>query len=342
MGIKSDIIKELTKRFDSGALDMSQAARFTRAREQGFNVDTPLFHGTAADINAFDPAKLGSSTESFSANQGVWLSSSPDTARSYAEYAAKDVPVRAKLREADAAEARGDWDAYDKALVDAEDLEQAIYNEPRRGQNILQLTAKGKMMEIDADGAEFMDIQDDINSAIRSAKAQGFEGVTFKNLSDDVGGYSKPSDHTIVFDPANIRSTNAAFDPAKSTSSNLLASSPIAAIGGAGLASQTEQGQQTINAIIEELRGRGAAGLITPQEALRLGGGDVGGIEARSIRAPSIFGPILDAIDRASQVELPIIGKPLEGVGEFVRDIGFKNTTTGKIKKAAGAALDLI
>ena len=51
-------------------------------------------------------------------------------------------------------------------------------------------------------------------------KAKGFDGMA-------PSGYE-----TISFDPKNIRSVNAAFDPAKASSSNLLASRPEAAIGG--------------------------------------------------------------------------------------------------------------
>ena len=38
-----------------GTLDMSQAARMQRAAEQGFNVDMPVYHGTAVDFKQFDP-----------------------------------------------------------------------------------------------------------------------------------------------------------------------------------------------------------------------------------------------------------------------------------------------
>jgi len=37
------------------ALDMSQDARLARAREQGFDTDTPVYHGTDKDFAAFDP-----------------------------------------------------------------------------------------------------------------------------------------------------------------------------------------------------------------------------------------------------------------------------------------------
>jgi hypothetical protein len=38
-----------------GAMDMSTDARMQRAAEQGFNVNTPVYHGTAVDFKEFDP-----------------------------------------------------------------------------------------------------------------------------------------------------------------------------------------------------------------------------------------------------------------------------------------------
>jgi hypothetical protein len=55
----------------------------------------------------------------------------------------------------------------------------------------------------------------------------------------DVGAWGSDGEVTVlgatIADPSNIRSVNAAFDPKKSTSSTLLAASPFAAVGGAGL-----------------------------------------------------------------------------------------------------------
>jgi hypothetical protein len=48
----------------------------------------------------------------------------------------------------------------------------------------------------------------------------------------------------VIFDPSNIRSVNAAFDPEKSTSSTLLAAAPFAAVSGAGLTSERELGSK--------------------------------------------------------------------------------------------------
>jgi hypothetical protein len=64
-------------------------------------------------------------------------------------------------------------------------------------------------------------------------KSKGIDGLRTGNWEE-----------VTVFDPSNIRSVNAAFDPEKSTSSTLLAASPFAAVGGAGLTSERELGSK--------------------------------------------------------------------------------------------------
>ena len=62
------------------------------------------------------------------------------------------------------------------------------------------------------------------------AKDEGFDGVIFKNMQDSgwFGGAGL-DDITLVFDPANIRSVNAAFDPRYLNSSKLMGDGPSAA-----------------------------------------------------------------------------------------------------------------
>ena len=64
-------------------------------------------------------------------------------------------------------------------------------------------------------------------------KSKGIDGLRTGNWEE-----------VTVFDPSNIRSVNAAFDPEKSTSSTLLAAAPFAAVGGAGLTSERELGSK--------------------------------------------------------------------------------------------------
>ncbi len=62
------------------ALPMDEAARMSRAKEMGFNVDQPLYHGTHADIDRF---KLGLEKPGTQFGQGVYVTSTPRLASEY-------------------------------------------------------------------------------------------------------------------------------------------------------------------------------------------------------------------------------------------------------------------
>lgn len=76
------------------ALDMSHAARMKRAEKMGFDTSKKFFHGTKADIAAFEKEALGSSTNAGSAKQGFFFATDPGTASDYASLS----PHRSKLR----------------------------------------------------------------------------------------------------------------------------------------------------------------------------------------------------------------------------------------------------
>jgi hypothetical protein len=68
---------------DAG-LDMAQSARLQRAREMGFDTDTPSYHVTDQDFNQFDLNKLGKNTDldpdtwaGRLSGIGVWSSDDP-------------------------------------------------------------------------------------------------------------------------------------------------------------------------------------------------------------------------------------------------------------------------
>ena len=77
-----------------------------------------------------------------------------------------------------------------------------------------------------------------VKGKLWSVEERGLPRDTYKGTNDDIvkalegeGFHGVDSGHeTVVFDPANIRSVNAAFDPAKKGSSNILAGA-----GGLGL-----------------------------------------------------------------------------------------------------------
>ena len=153
-------------------LDMSQAGRMARAKEQGFDTDTVLYHGTKNDIEAFRRGAGGD------LGPGVYFSTETGVPTLYAQ---------------------GD------------------------GANILPVYARGRL----ANSQQFSD-------AVRAAEqggARGHDAYIEAVAALERAGFDGIRDGGVVsiFDPANIRSVNAAFDPDK-------AASPIltAGIGGGG------------------------------------------------------------------------------------------------------------
>ncbi|RRV28908.1 hypothetical protein EGJ86_23540 [Pseudomonas sp. o96-267] len=101
-----------------------------------------------------------------------------------------------------ASEAEGDIDHFD----DRESAERALATAP-----------VGSVIE------ERVSFQT-TDEAAREAREMGYDSIMIKNVCDTGSFYSGEifGDIIIVFDPANIRATHAAFDPAHSASNNLL------------------------------------------------------------------------------------------------------------------------
>ena len=115
-------------------------------------------------------------------------------------------------------------------------------SEVKEGSNFSVNLNTSNFKEVDMGGSSWdANIQDSI---AKEAKLDGYEGVIFKNMQDSgwFGG-SGVDDIALAFETKNIRSPDAAFDPAKASSSNLLASNPVASTGagilGLGAAAQS-------------------------------------------------------------------------------------------------------
>ena len=213
-----------------GELDLSPAARAARATEQGWSGET-LYHGTAADIDEFDPSLAGSTTTSSSAKLGTWLTSDPTVASGYARFAAEDAPVSRLVHEATLAENAGNFDLHEQLMREAERLEFSGEVVGAGGQNVMPLRVRGNLMEVDAEGQTFAQLTDgQLMRWATEAKKQGYDGLKVKDFSDnpDWGNY-RAADHYLIFEPKNIRSVNAHFDPARMHEADLQAG--IASLG---------------------------------------------------------------------------------------------------------------
>tara|TARA_R110002020_G_scaffold396278_1_gene606279 strand:- start:119 stop:2392 length:2274 start_codon:yes stop_codon:yes gene_type:complete len=204
-------------------LPMDEASRMQRAGEMGF--DTSAYHGTAGNIEEFSKNKQGSVTKALSAKGATWFVDDPSVASGYARFAAEDAPVQKLIDASQAAERRGDWDAAQDLIAEAERLEPTLVDSGNANVMPVELKA-GNFKQIDAKGATMGDLtESQLNEWVKEAKQEGYDGLKIENFSDnaDWGNYN-PATHYAVFDLKNIRSKFAKFDPSKKDSAKILAS----------------------------------------------------------------------------------------------------------------------
>ena len=185
-----------------------------RARALGFDVDNPMYHGTNQDINEFLTSGKGKTT-----NSGAFFTDNPSVASTYSDSKTGVLyPVLLKNGEVVNVEANGsNWNWLKKNIK--------ITSEKTKERKAINKNL-GKLF---ADDFKYNDAlsTDDLASW---AKSQGFDSIKFNQVKDrgPQGVFaneqsSMPSNNAAIFDPKNIRSRFAAFDPMKKESSNLLA-----------------------------------------------------------------------------------------------------------------------
>jgi hypothetical protein len=200
-------------------LDMSPEARKARAEKMGFDTSKILYHGSE------QPVPESGFVVDFGQKRalrqpGVFFSESPDVASTvYAFGPERDV-------------------RFDPASGSVVDVDPRPLGRPsvgafylRRGrQYVLDVVElEPRLMDFDtlaeAQGVH-PDLPDRITAKLWELKSQGYDSVVIRNNPDGnsfiKGGESAIADEIVVFDPSNIRSVNAAFDPAKADSPNLM------------------------------------------------------------------------------------------------------------------------
>jgi hypothetical protein len=196
-------------------LDMSQAARIQRAAEQGYDTSKVWYHGTPkGGFDEFDP--YGTSDYGLFGD-GVYFTSDPEIASGYANKAVRGMsrptiyPVHLKVENPMNMESAPNLKAWKSALPkEYED----IANQGSTNEDVYRALEEMLMSEeyTKADAREL------IQGVLRD---MGHDGIIHK------GGRtagSRSHDVAIAFDPEQIRSISAAFDPAKKDSTDLLAS----------------------------------------------------------------------------------------------------------------------
>jgi hypothetical protein len=238
MGIKTKIAEELAKRVQGGdSLAMDFATRMARAKEMGFDVDQTVYHGTDEEFIAFDMSNFGE-TYGTQGEPAIYTTTSRDHAAIFGDEV-KELTLKGNHKQIDAnkwlKETYDSFDSYQKKEV--YDVESGEYISE-------EVSFDDWVDSLDGDDIyRVLNLDDMLGNEAAFAKKEGFEGVTvdFKDLSDRIGNVN------LTFDPKNIRSTQAAFDPAKKESSNLLAGQAgIAGAVGLGAAGSSQEAEAGI------------------------------------------------------------------------------------------------
>jgi hypothetical protein len=188
----------------SKGLDMSQPARMQRAQEMGFNTERVLYHGTPrflasemGDIKEFDRLWTTKNTKGRKPNidiLGTWVSDTPG---------------------------EGGAGMYTGS-------EGAIYPLVTRARRIFKTTWEGLLENSAFSDPEFK------GTANALANPEGLRNWLIENRYDAIQIEKEPGEFSrqnvfVILDPSNIRSVNAAFDPASKESANILAG--VGAVG---------------------------------------------------------------------------------------------------------------
>jgi hypothetical protein len=194
-----------------------------RARAMGF--DTPVYHGTTSDVPQFDMKYYGSDGVAYG-TPSVFTSTDTALASDYAlNKFDRDIANPIKEMEAFKRAQPGFYDDEYERLYS--NVKQSFGNVKSQGRgelgggaNVMPLMVMGDLKNVDSGGKHFMQA---IPDELRNAKTQGFDGVSFSNVIDGASPRTMtPNNVTTVFNPANLRSRFAAFDPARRHEADLL------------------------------------------------------------------------------------------------------------------------
>jgi hypothetical protein len=218
----------------SKGLDMSQPARMQRAQELGFDTRYKLFHATDSDFNQFDVEKIRSDLNL--GEDAIFLTDSPAVADSYlgGAYVQRDAPkiIEKNVQGVDIGGGVGRY--YSK--------NSAVY--PLYAKNLNEYEVW------DMGGGSYDPVF--MQRAIKEAKENGAPGIILQRVRDPgimdtvgpQGNPRTPATVVAVFNPKDVRSVNAAFDPAKSSSANILAG--VGAVGAGAAMMPREAEAQTV------------------------------------------------------------------------------------------------
>mgnify|MGYP003114882548 CR=1 FL=1 len=186
-----------------------QSERLQRAREQGYDTSEVFYHGTQSNFEKFESSKAGRMAGG--ARVGFFFTNSPGLASGYAVSGAYSPSMIQKLKQAFGAITPQVMPVYlrkGKEKLDIRPFEDFIYTQEKHDARM-------------KDPKSYPSFEERINEA----KAEGYDSYTFGSPDE------LDSIVTIVFEPQNIRSVNAEFDPELVDSTNIMFSRVEAEMG---------------------------------------------------------------------------------------------------------------
>ena len=192
-----------------------------RAKAMGYNVDQPVYHGTGADIKAFDPLLADTRRKTGTPTGSIVVTNNPEVANTYANqkntllndaFSAKQldyaeggnvIPMYLKENKGITFNPRQTMPGYDKYKPYWNDLYDPKYPVPESTNEFAEL-----------------------------ALAKNKDTATIKNILDNATPSTAKGNTTFVFKPELLRSQFAAFDPAKANEPDLLSAAMAFPISG--------------------------------------------------------------------------------------------------------------
>ena len=203
-----------------------------RARALGFDVDTPVYHGTGADFDAFDLSRSGSASGAEQYGAGVYTTTNPILASGYANPTVKNANVMPLLTRmsnpiSDETAKKLTKAQIKKIIEQSPDLEEQLWNYGDvgyEGKNKVLNDAVNSLYEYQGD--KMLENLHPIANDFFKNNPVEFNNAAAKVLKNDGVVVSFPrynEKFNIPWNANQVRSRFAAFDPMKKESSNLLA-----------------------------------------------------------------------------------------------------------------------
>ena len=243
--------ESVANRIATGELPMDAESVARRVQEQGYDASSLLYHGTEEGVTDFSPSAGGE------LGGGVYVTKDPTQASEYArkqyggpyQDGANVIPVYSKpLKQTE----RDDW-------VKSRSENMGRLREENNGEWEARFAREAER-----------EIADDVS-------AEGYGGIY---LNNPIGERSLMYDQGVIYDPNNIRSPNAAFDP-EYTGPNIMGNATVPALGvlatgtGAALAAPAlkSEGLEKATGFLDETirsarHAAGPLGFLVPYEGI--------------------------------------------------------------------------